>query len=240
MMAHQTRTASGPRTPILDRARPAGLTAIMMPCAFAGPVWDPLVRIFHWSLVASFFIAYVSGEEFEDLHVYAGYLVTGLVAFRIVWGLIGTRYARFSDFLYRPSKVVEYLASLLTPRPKHYYGHNPAGGWMVAALLVMLVLSTVSGLKLYGVEGGGPLAEAAPISLVQAAHASDHDDDDHDRRRGGGDAEDLWEEIHEFTSNLALLLVVVHIARVVLSSWLPRENLVRAMITGRKPVADDD
>ena len=199
-------------------------------------VWDPLVRIFHWSLVLSFFTAYASGDELEDLHVYAGYVVLGLVAFRLVWGVIGTRHARFSDFAYPPTRVVEYLRSLLTRHPRHYLGHNPAGGWMVIALLFMLVLTSLSGLQLYGLQGGGPLAGPAPV-LIESARASGRDDDrgrDRDEHRAEA-YEEFWEETHEVLSNLTLALVAFHIAGVVVSSRLHRENLVKAMITGRKP-----
>ena len=75
-------------------------------------VWDPLVRIFHWSLVLFFFTAYLSEDDFESLHVWAGYTVAGLVTFRIIWGLIGTRHARFSDFVYSPANVFRYLIAL--------------------------------------------------------------------------------------------------------------------------------
>ncbi len=194
-------------------------------------VWDPLVRIFHWSLVLFFTVAYFIGEDESLWHIYSGYIVGGLVIFRIVWGFIGTRHARFSDFVSSPAKVLEYGRSLLKGRPIHYLGHNPAGGYMVLALLVMLSITTLSGLELYAAEEGkGPFAEA--LTLVPAAYA-----DEEEYGEEGG--EEVWEEIHELASNLTVLLVILHIAGVAVSSVLHRENQVRAMITGRKPRPDD-
>ena len=80
-------------------------------------VWDPLVRVLHWSLVVAFVVAWLSGEEESLVHVYAGYVILGLVGFRIVWGLVGPRYARFSNFLYSPDRTVRYLRSLLAQNP---------------------------------------------------------------------------------------------------------------------------
>lgn len=164
----------------------------------------------------------------------------GLGDVSIGMGVIGTRYARFANFLYSPADVLGYLKGLVTQYPKHYIGHNPAGGWMIMALLVSLLVVTVSGLKLYAVEEGkGPLAAVSPdISLIQTAYADD-DEDEHDYRHEGrshdeDESEDFWEEIHEASANFTLLLIILHIAGVVISSRLHNENLVRAMITGKK------
>ncbi len=178
-------------------------------------VWDPLVRIFHWSLVASFFIAYFVTEENLPVHVWAGYVVLGLVLFRLVWGLVGTRHARFADFVRRPSTVVAFLRDSVARRSPRHLGHNPAGGWMIVAMLVSLILLTVTGLALYGVgEHAGPLA-----SLMAGF---------------GEHWKESLEEVHEFFANFTVLLVVVHVAGVVVESVLHRENLARAMVTGYK------
>lgn len=184
-------------------------------------VWDPLVRIFHWSLVVTFFAAWLSGDEWERLHVAAGYAVAGLVAFRLVWGFIGTRHARFSDFVYSPATVVAYLKELAALRARRYLGHNPAGGWMVLALLAALALTTLTGMAAYGTF-------TVAGALIPAARADDEGDHEED-------GSELFEEAHEFFANLTLLLVVVHVAGVLVSSLLHGENLVRAMISGRKP-----
>ncbi len=180
-------------------------------------VWDPLVRVFHWSLVLFFFLAYLTEDEFLTLHVWAGYTVALLVGFRLVWGLLGTRYARFTSFVRSPSTIIEYIRGMLKFRAPHYLGHNPAAGAMVIALLVSLVLVSVTGMSIIAAEGQGPLAGTFFASL---------------------DAE--WmEEIHEFFANLTLLLVFLHVAGVVFSSFLEGQNLPRAMVTGYKKLRDD-
>lgn len=107
-------------------------------------VWDIAVRVFHWSLVLFFFISYVS-EDFELVHEYSGYAVLFLIAFRVVWGVIGTKYACFSDFVKRPSVVILYLRTLV--HPKRYIGHNPAGGVMVVVLLLSITFTGITGYK---------------------------------------------------------------------------------------------
>ena len=102
-------------------------------------VWDPLVRIFHWSLVLAFFIAYVTEDDVMWLHELAGYTVLGLVAFRVIWGVVGTRYARFSNFIRGRAAVVHYLKTYFDKDAPRYIGHNPVGGWMIIAMLVRLL-----------------------------------------------------------------------------------------------------
>lgn len=177
-------------------------------------VWDPLVRIFHWSLAAFLVIAYLTEDELLSVHVYAGYAVAGLVAFRLVWGVIGTRHARFTDFVAGPGAVKRYLVRLFTGRAPRYIGHNPAGAAMIIALLIALAATTFTGAVLIAGDGSGPLAGTVFASL----------------------SGESLEETHEFFANLTLFLVVLHVAGVVMSSLLHRENLVRAMVTGRKPV----
>jgi cytochrome b len=107
-------------------------------------VWDPLVRLFHWSLVISFTIAWL-GEGGKRLHQGAGYVVLALVALRLIWGFVGSRHARFRDFVPRPTKLLAYLKSLPGGHPRRYLGHNPAGGAMILLLLAMLILTGGSG-----------------------------------------------------------------------------------------------
>ncbi|MCB1500357.1 MAG: cytochrome b/b6 domain-containing protein [Bauldia sp.] len=109
------------------------------------PVWDPLVRIFHWSLVAAFATAWLSAEESRSLHEAAGYVVAGLVAFRVLWGIVGPRHARFADFVRSPAAVLRFLRDTAHLRAPRHLGHNPAGGAMVVALLVALAVITGSG-----------------------------------------------------------------------------------------------
>ena len=197
------------------------------------PVWDILIRIFHWSLVLAFTIAYLSEDDFEDLHVYAGYVVLGLISFRVLWGFIGSRYARFSNFIYSFAKIKVYLSSLRTKNPKHYLGHNPAGGVMIIALLVSLFATTISGVKIYGVQGYGPLADnGVEFSIISEAQA--HGDNKHESDEEESEEEEFWEEIHEFFSNFTLLLIFIHIVGVVVAGRIHGENLVRVMVTGKK------
>lgn len=107
-------------------------------------VWDPLVRIFHWSLVAIIAFEFL-GEDGDYLHRTLGYVALGLVAFRIIWGLVGSKHARFSDFVRSPAAVLAYLKSIISGHPRRYLGHNPAGGVMVLALLAMTTLVGASG-----------------------------------------------------------------------------------------------
>ena len=164
-------------------------------------VWDIPTRVFHWLLAGSFIGAFITAESeaFRDVHVALGYLLLALIGFRILWGVIGTRYARFSAFAFGPSKVLAYLKSLPSGSPQHYVGHNPAGSWMIYGLLLLGVLAGATGYATYNEIGG-----------------------------------EWLEELHEAVSNSMLALVGVHIAGVVVSSLLHRENLVKSMINGYK------
>ena len=164
-------------------------------------VWDVPTRVFHWLLALSFTGAFLTAESerYRDVHVLLGYTVLGLVAFRLLWGLLGTRYARFASFAYGPNKVLSYVKSLFTRSPQHYVGHNPAGSWAIYGLLALSLLAGVSGYATYNDIGG---------------HGMD--------------------DVHEALANTLLALVLVHIAGVVLSSLLHRENLARSMVNGYK------
>jgi cytochrome b len=157
--------------------------------------------VVHWLMVLSFAGAWLTAESetWRLLHVTLGYTLAGLVAFRIVWGLVGTRHARFSDFVRGPAAVARYLRSLWSPKPEHHVGHNPAGALAIVALLLLGLAATASGWALYNEVGG-----------------------------------DWLEDVHEAAANLMLAVVAVHVAGVAIASWLHRENLVRAMVTGRK------
>ena len=164
-------------------------------------VWDPLVRIFHWSLVASFAIAWLAADEVRSLHEWAGYAAASLIAFRLVWGLVGPKYARFSQFVRSPSTVVRYVRSMFSGQETRYVGHNPAGGLMIIGLILAMAATALTGWMyttdaFWGVE---------------------------------------WvEETHEALANAMLAMVLVHLGGVVLASLRHKENLVRAMIVGRK------
>lgn len=164
-------------------------------------VWDVPTRVFHWLLAVAFAGAFLTAESeaWRDVHVLLGYTVLGLIGFRILWGFVGTRYARFRSFAFSPSQTLTYLKSLLGRSPRHYLGHNPAGSWVIYGLLALGLASGISGYAVYNEIGG-----------------------------------EWLEELHEAAANSMLALVGVHIAGVLVSSLLHRENLVRAMISGYK------
>lgn len=192
-------------------------------------VWDPLVRLFHWTLVIAFILAYCTQSElFEDirdallseewlqtLHVWAGYTIASLLLFRLFWGFVGPRHARFSDFMRGPRETLLYLRDVLTLRAPRYLGHNPAGGMMIIVLLLSLTATATAGLMLYGADKGlGPLAGL----LVDSSDSTI----------------DTIKELHEFFANFTVILIAGHLIGVIWESLLHRENLVHAMITGRK------
>ena len=178
-------------------------------------IWDPLVRIFHWSLAGTFLVAYLTEDDYLTPHTLAGYTLLGLLGFRLLWGLVGSRHARFSDFIASPAATLAYLKDIVTTHPKRYLGHNPAGGAMVVALLVTLSLASLSGVAVYGAqEFAGPLAEM--LRGIPPSQAK------------------LLKELHEVLANFSLFLVILHLLGVALASRQHHENLVRAMITGYK------
>lgn len=179
-------------------------------------VWDLPLRLFHWSLVAGFALAYVLAEfHVTDLHVLAGYFLTALVLFRLVWGFAGNQYARFKSFIFSPQETLAYVKGMRGGHPAHYYGHNPAGALMVFALLGLLVLSIVTGLvTLSAVDYEGPL-------LFLANRVSD-------------ETSYFFRHAHSLFVHAALLLIPLHLLGVLSGSLQHRENLVRAMVTGMK------
>lgn len=178
-------------------------------------VWDPFVRVFHWTLVLSFLVAYVTEEDFLSIHSYAGYIVLSLLLVRIVWGLVGTRYARFSDFVYSQKTIKKFLKDTLTFRAKRYIGHNPAGGAMILLMMMSLLITTLTGIAVYGAEEQmGPLADWFTSNNSMWG--------------------DVFEETHEFFANFSVFLIVLHVAGVVVESIIHKENLVKSMIDGEK------
>lgn len=142
-------------------------------------VWDAPMRVFHWLMVLSFAGAYLSAESerWRLLHVTLGYTLGGLVAFRLVWGLVGTRYARFANFVRGPQAVLTYLRSLRKGQPQHHLGHNPAGAVAIVLLLLASVAVVGSGWAIYNDVGGEWLSELHDIAansmlLVVAIHVA--------------------------------------------------------------------
>ena len=205
-------------------------------------VWDPLVRISHWTLAVAFLAAYAIEDELLTLHAWLGYLAGAVVVGRVVWGLVGPRLARFSDFVYPPRVVLGYLADLVFFRARRYLGHSPAGGAMAVALWLGVAASVASGIAAYAYQGRGPLAPylgpAARVSvspvLVSPAAANDDEKKSGPGKPRKSRAAEAWEEIHEVLAQITLWLVVLHVAGVLWASLVHRENLTRGMIDGRK------
>ncbi len=175
------------------------------------------------------------------LHANIGYIIILVVVCRIIWGFIGTRHARFADFIFSPSEICSYLKSLIKGNPKYYLGHNPAGGLMILIMLTTILLVALSGLNAYGEKGFAPLASFS-FALTTVSHADDDDHyDDYKHYRGESShnhkkigKNKLWKEVHESSANFLILLIIIHICGVVTSSFIHRENLILSIITGRK------
>ena len=169
-------------------------------------VWDFPVRVFHWLLVVSFAGAWLSSEsEAQQMIHYAfGYTAVALVLFRVVWGIVGTRYARFSQFIKGPTETIHHLKSLLTGNQHPGLGHNPAGALAMISLMILIVL--------IGLTGYWSVKEFLG---------------------------DFMSGAHEAIANLALVVVVIHIAAAIIMSFMQKENLVRSMFTGNKQGSPD-
>jgi cytochrome b len=124
-------------------------------------VWDIPTRVFHWLLVVSFAGAFLTAESerYRDIHVLLGYTLLALIVFRLIWGFVGTRYARFKSFYFKPSETIQYVTSLIKAKPTHYVGHNPAGGIAVFTLLTLGIIVAVSGICIFQDIGGDVLEE---------------------------------------------------------------------------------
>jgi cytochrome b len=164
-------------------------------------IWDPFVRIVHWSLVGGVTAAWLTRSGSGAIHEWLGYGTLALVAARIAWGFMGTTYARFSNFVQRPGAVGRYALELLRRRDARCLGHNPLGGYMIVALLAVTAATGLSGWvyttdRYWGVE---------------------------------------WvETLHSTLADALLVLAALHVLGVVATTLSHRENLVAAMVHGRK------
>jgi len=177
-------------------------------------IWDLPTRLFHWLFALSCAAAWLSGDQprYTDLHLFTGYLALGLVAFRLLWGMVGGRYARFAQFVRGPAAVLEHLRRLFEQGRLHAPGHNPAGGWAILVMLGLVLLLGVSGLVvLGGEEGAGPLGGLFSIGQGVATHS-----------------------LHELLAWTLLAVIALHLSGVALESLLQRQNLPRSMLTGMK------
>ena len=175
-------------------------------------VWDILVRFTHWTVAAGIIANLLFTEDGSDLHIYVGYTVVGLVVIRLLWGLIGTRYARFTNFFPTPTRLKHHLSDI---RARHadeqHLGHNP-----LAAIMMLSLWAVIIGL---GVTGY--LMETDIFSHIQLLGNKD-----------------VLEEIHELLANSLYLLVPLHIVAAIAMSYWQRQNLIKSMITGKKTVTD--
>jgi cytochrome b len=175
-------------------------------------VWDPMVRIIHWSLVVAFTVAFLTEDDALNSHVWAGYAVGILVIGRVFWGFVGPRHARFSDFVYRPGVAVRYVSDLLRFRSQRFLGHSPGGGTMVVLLLALLAATVLTGLVVYGGD-----QQAGPLAGIVSRSTGER-----------------LEKVHEVLANITVGFVFLHVAAVAFASFAHKENLVRSMLTGFK------
>ena len=198
--------------------------------------WDLALRVFHWLLVTFFCISYLTSDIEDSIHPYSGYVIIGLLCFRIIWGFVGGKHARFADFIYTRQQIINYAKGMMSGKLPQHEGHNPVASLMVFALLASLIVTTFSGLKAYGEEGHGPLAAQSTFTIIAEAQASasyEKNGKEHEHEH-----ESIWEEVHEFFANFTVFLIVLHIMGVIISSRLEKQNLVKAMITGHKKPSD--
>ncbi len=182
-------------------------------------VWDLPTRIFHWTLFVLVTLAWFTGED-EGLaymvHTLTGYVVLQLLLFRLIWGMIGNRHARFTSFVRGWRKVLRHGLQMLRLRPPVHLGHNPLAGWMVMALLAILLAIAATGLFAAAQVPGALLHGEVSRGTAKVA-----------------------EGIHEILANILMLLVIFHVLGVLTDWLLTRDNIIRAMITGRKKIEDE-
>jgi len=179
-------------------------------------VWDLKIRLFHWILVLGFIFAYLTAEfHFGFLHTFIGYFLCLLLIARLLLGFKGSPYSKFSSFIFSSKETVSYLRSMIKGKPTHYFGHNPAGALMVFALLVTLALIFLSGLTTLAViDFEGPLLFLNSFMDENSSYAARH--------------------LHAWLVDAALALISLHIIGVIVGSIQHKENLVKAMFTGKK------
>jgi len=180
-------------------------------------IWDLPVRLFHWTLVAAVAMMWVSAEcEWFTIHLWLGQGVLALMVFRLIWGVVGSRTARFASFVKAPREAIAHLAELRAALrggagPAPHLGHNPAGAYMVLVLLALVLTQAVSGLF----ASDDILVEGPLNRLVPAVIA------------------DLATLVHSLVFDLIVVAVVLHVCAIGVYRWLLGQDLVRPMISGR-------
>jgi len=180
-------------------------------------IWDLPTRLFHWTLAGSFAVAWLTseGDRWHAVHVFAGYLMLGLVGFRVIWGFVGSHFSRFSSFWFGPRQAMVYLKQIAGGQAARHVGHNPTGSVAIYLLLALTGMIGLTGILTLGGDEQQGLA-AGWLGFAQVK----------------------WvKELHEVLAIVMLLVVLGHITGVVVESVLHRENLARAMLTGFKQAA---
>jgi cytochrome b len=177
-------------------------------------VWDIPTRLFHWSIVCLVLTSWIAADQgYMRVHLWSGSTLLALLLFRLIWGVIGSTTARFSDFVTPPHTVLGYLRALVSANKPHHAGHNPAGGWMVVVFLALLCAQVGTGLFANdGLHFNGPLA----------LHV-------------GTDTSDRLTALHGTLFNVLLLLIYLHVVAVFFYFFVKNENLIAPMVTGKKP-----
>jgi cytochrome b len=176
-------------------------------------VWDAPTRLFHWSIVVLIFVSWLSADQgYMKVHLWSGLTLLVLLLFRIGWGFAGATTARFSNFLHSPGRVMAYVKTVLGEERQLHAGHNPAGGLMVAVLLLALLAQALTGLVANdGLKFSGPLALQVSV-----------------------DQSDQLTQIHGAIFNFMLVLIWLHLVAIGFYLLVKGENLVGPMVTGKK------
>jgi len=178
-------------------------------------VWDLPTRLFHWLLVVLIALLYATGEfGMLDMrwHFWLGYATLALIVFRVLWGLFGSQTSRFGDFVRGPPAVARYVKAQMSTNAHISIGHNPLGGWSVLALLLSVLLQSVTGLFASDeIDTDGPFTGQVPGYTVK-----------------------LMTRLHHWNENVLLLLIALHVAAVLFYLLVKRDNLIVPMLTGRK------
>ncbi|MFM5905989.1 MAG: cytochrome b/b6 domain-containing protein [Novosphingobium sp.] len=181
-------------------------------------LWDLPVRLVHWSFVVLLPLLWWSAEEHDvDLHKTLGYVMLALVLFRIIWGFIGSSNARFASFVKGPSAVFGYLRKTFGGENEVHAGHNPAGGWSVVILLLLLATQVGIGLFTQDVDG----TASGPLTYLVSYETAD-----------------TMRERHELIFNLIILFVIVHLAAIIFYSVVRKDRLVPPMVTGSRDLPE--
>jgi len=178
-------------------------------------IWDLPLRVFHWLLVLSITGSYITaqlGFNWTQVHFYLGYFTLGLIAFRIIWGFVGPRHARFSSFLRGPSQFIAYLRTLPKRDSTPVVGHNPGGGWWVVVMLAMVGAQAVSGLFITD-----DIAWSGPYNAAVSSDVAG--------KMG-------W--FHELNFNVLIWVVALHVLAITFYWIYKRQNLLVPMFSGRK------